>query len=336
MTYYAVTNDPNELAHFGIKGMKWGIRRTDAQLGHPRHHGSGRRRSTGPKSEAYKKAESKLHKMMKSGIKKAEANWKAYNSPAAKEQRFMKKAMQQARNGTLKYGKLTDDQVRRVTNRLALEQDARRLGSTEQPRYGKRIKTAIGEGIVRGIGAGTGAYIEERFRGRGRTTADIKRDKRMAKYESSLAGRTAEKRKAKNEINKEFYKTAYEEGLSPSIYLGAKDRAKYLSEVKERNKKKDYSANIQKIYDEQESRMRAANVTRREDEDARKIRNDTSRQVGKGTALKQLNDYNESRERINRHGNAYMDSYYRALADEERKRIDDRNTSAKRKRKGRR
>ena len=28
-------NYNNELYHHGIKGMKWGIRRTPAQLGHP-------------------------------------------------------------------------------------------------------------------------------------------------------------------------------------------------------------------------------------------------------------------------------------------------------------
>ena len=105
MTYYAVTDDPNELVHWGVKGMKWGVRHDK-----PRHPGSRR-----PRSVAYKRAQSKLGKMMRNGIKKAEANWKAYNSPKAKEARFMKKAMEQARTGTLKYGKLTDAQVRRVT-----------------------------------------------------------------------------------------------------------------------------------------------------------------------------------------------------------------------------
>ena len=177
MTYYAVTDDPNELVHWGVKGMKWGVRHDK-----PRHPGSSR-----PRSVAYKRAQSKLGKMMRNGIKKAEANWKAYNSPKAKEARFMKKAMQQARNGTLKYGKLTDAQVQRVTDRLALESRARQLGSTENPSYAKRIKIAVGEGIVRGIGQGTGAYIEERFRGRGRTTAEIKADKRKTKYENETA-----------------------------------------------------------------------------------------------------------------------------------------------------
>ena len=240
MTYYAVTDDPNELAHWGIKGMKWGVRHDK-----PRHPGSSR-----PRSLAYKKAESKLHKMMKSGIKKAEANWKAYNSPQAKEARFMKKAMQQARTGTLKYGKLTDAQVKRVTERLALERNARQLGSTENPKFSKRIKLAVGEGIVRGIGQGTGAYIEERFRGRGRTTAELKADKRKAKYESRD---DVQRRRARNKQTEEFYKTAYEEGDNPEYYkyATARQRAKYLSDVKSRKEQDAYAAEIQKKRDEQ-------------------------------------------------------------------------------------
>lgn len=232
MTYYAVTDDPNELAHFGILGMKWGRRRTPEQLGHPRHSGS---RSKKPRSAAYKKASAKLNKSMHNGIEKAKTKWKEYNSPKAKEARFMKKAMQQARNGTLKYGKLTDDQVRRVTERLALERNARQLGSTENPRYTKRLKMAVGEGIIRGIGMGTASYIDQRFKGRGETTARIKADKRMAKYE----GRdNVQRRRARNKQTEEFYKTAYEEGDNPDYYKydTARGRAKYLSEVKERNR----------------------------------------------------------------------------------------------------
>lgn len=199
MTYYAVTDDPNELAHYGILGMKWGVRNDK-----PRHTGSRR-----PRSAAYKKAQNKLSKMMKSGIKKAEAHWKAYNSPKAKEQRFMNKAMQQARNGTLKYGKLTDDQVRRVTERLALERNARQLGSTENPSFGKRLKTAIGAGIIEGVGRGTASYINERFAGRGRTTAELKAQKRREKYE---AKESTMRRKAKKEAKQELYKELAEEG----------------------------------------------------------------------------------------------------------------------------
>ena len=193
MKYYAVTEDPNELMHYGILGMKWGVRKE-----HPRHTGSRKR------SPAYKKAQSKLGKMMKSGIKKAEASWKTYNSPAEREKRFMKKAMQQARTGTLKYGKLTDDQVKRVKERLLLERDARTLGSTENARYIRRLRTAVSEGIVTGIGRGTASYIDERFKGRGRTTAEIKADKRKLKYNNreDIQALNAENR-ARNE---HFYK----------------------------------------------------------------------------------------------------------------------------------
>lgn len=230
MTYYAVTDDPNELAHFGILGMKWGRRRTPEQLGHPRHSGSRR-----PRSAAYKKAQSKLGLMMKSGIEKAKANWRTYNSPYAKEERFMKKAMQQARNGTLKYGKLTDDQVQRVTDRLYLERQARQLGSTENPSFGKRIRTAVSEGVVRGIGQGTASYIDARFKGRGETTAAIKKDERMAKYEGR---KNVQQRRAQNKQLEEFYKTAAEEGINPDNwrYTTQNQRARYLASVKEKNR----------------------------------------------------------------------------------------------------
>jgi len=234
MTYYAVTDDPNELAHWGIKGMKWGVRHDK-----PRHSGSRRR------SAAYRKASAKLSKAMQNGIAKVETKWKVYNSPKAREERFMKKAMQQARNGTLKYGKLTDDQVRRVTDRLYLEKQARQLGSTEKPRYSKRLKMAIGEGIISGIGGGTGAYIEERFRGRGRATAEIKAQQRKEKYEGS---RRVQERRARNKQLEDFYKTAYEEGDNPNYFRfdSEKNRAKYLADVKKRNKEKDYTSEVKK------------------------------------------------------------------------------------------
>ena len=320
MTYYAVTDDPNELAHWGVKGMRWGVRHDK-----PRHSGSRR-----PRSVAYKKAQSKLGKMMKSGIKKAEAHWKEYNSPQAKEARFMKKAMQQARTGTLKYGKLTDDQVRRVTNRLALEQDARRLGSTENPKYGKRIKMAVGEGIIRGIGQGTGAYIEERFRGRGRTTAEIKADRRKAKYESRD---DVQRRRARNKQTEEFYKSAYEEGINPDNYKysSAKNRAKYLTEVKERNKQNEYAENLQKIRDEAVARVRGNYEGGRYsvDRSARKIETTNN-------AWARLEEDNAAHERRNAAAEKELIRIERQQVAERRRTADLAVTSKKRRRKGRR
>lgn len=332
MKYYAVTDDPNELAHWGIKGMKWGVRRTDAQLGHPRHTGSKR-----PRSAAYKRASAKLSASMRNGIQKVETKWKVYNSPENKALRAYKKSeknfekhMEKARKGTLKYKGISDAEVERITDRLALERNSRALSGTENPSYFRRLRTAAGAGIIEGVGRGTAAYMEERWRGRGRTTADIKRDKRMAKYESSVSGRRAAKRKAKKDINEEYYRTSYEEGNLPVSVRGARNRAKYLAEVKKRNKESDYRSSIQKAYDEQNARARATNDARLIDDDKRGYRNDSNRikleatqvkyldpATGKtrtGSAIQALNAWNTAHENVNKHGNAYYDSMNTSLA----------------------
>lgn len=311
MKYYAVTEDPNELMHYGILGMKWGIRHDN-----PRHTGSGRR------SHAYKKAQSKLGKMMKSGIKKAEASWKAYNSPAAKEARFMDKAMEKARTGTLKYGKLTDDQVRRVTERLNLEKQARILGGEENPRLMKRIGKSIGNGVVEGLGRGTSAYFEERFRGRGRTTAEFKAEKRREKYNSKEG---TIRRKRDREIAEEYYRTSLEEGSNPYRYSSPEARAKYLAEVRRKNEQTAYAENLQKIRDEAIARQRGNLEGARYavDHDQRRITSSQS------SGLSRLNAYNE----LHESRNTVRENQ---LAERERRQKDLIVTSRKRKRARRR
>lgn len=208
MKYYAVTDDPNELMHYGIKGMKWGVIRTDAQLGHPKK--PSKQRSSKPKSPAYQKAAAKLSAAMHHGIAKAQANWKAYNSPENKEirrqqhevnkavrdykrgERLFEKHVQLARQGRLKYKGISDAEVQRITDRLALERNARMLSGTEKPSLRRRVNEAIGEGIVRGVGQGTSGYIAARMTGRGNTDAKIRDEKRMAKFHNSMSGRLAE------------------------------------------------------------------------------------------------------------------------------------------------
>jgi len=205
MTYYAVTDDPNELAHWGVKGMKWGVRHDK-----PRHTGSRR-----PRSAAYKKAQSKLSRMMKSGIKKAQASWRAYNSPEAKYERQTQRAMAQARKGKLKYGKLTDDQVRRITSRLALERDARSLSNTE-PTIWSRLRKSVGEGLISGVGQGVGRMASERIsrgsilktdRLRAEQADQLEQKKERRRIKS--AQREAE-RKAEREFKQQQRKDEYE------------------------------------------------------------------------------------------------------------------------------
>lgn len=221
MKYYAVTNDPNELLHYGVKGMKWG------------QHLFGRQ-----KSAAYRRASSKLSKSMRSGIKSKIAHWKKSPSPAVlrakaqakaakaeakafrKEQKFMNKAVQKAREGRLKYGKLTDDQVRRVTERLALEQRARQLGGQEKPKFARRVGEAIGAGIL----GGTTAYITERGKARGKFAGLRKYAERTARVEARAAG--VKQARTKIESKKEQDRETKREAREKQIKNAGKSAAK--------------------------------------------------------------------------------------------------------------
>ena len=169
MKYYAVTEDPRELMHFGIKGMKWGVIRTDAQLGHiqppkmPRGMKMPKPRPVKSRSDAYKRASAKLSAGMRRGIKKAQASIREYQSPAAKAERSFQKHLQQARQGKLKYKGISDDEVYRITDRLNMERASRSLSGAEKPSFISRLGSSIGEGVIEGAGRGTSAALSERI-----------------------------------------------------------------------------------------------------------------------------------------------------------------------------
>lgn len=187
MKYYAVTDDPNELMHYGIKGMKWGVIRTDAQLGHPKK--PAKPRSTKPKSDAYISASSKLRKMMSSGIQKAQASWKEYNSPENKairdykrNERLFEKHVQLARQGRLKYKGISDSEVERITDRLYLENRARQQSGNEKQGFIRRLGESAGNGFIQGFGQGVSARTSE-WVGRG---AKLKTQRMMTEQQNAL------------------------------------------------------------------------------------------------------------------------------------------------------
>lgn len=190
MTYYAVTNDPNELMHFGIKGMKWGVTRTPEQLG---HHKSPK--PSKPRSPAYQKASAKLGRMMRHGIAKAQAKWEDYNSPYSKAERAYKrnekafqKHLQLAREGRLKYKGISDEEVGRITDRLALERSSRLLSGSEKQSFGRRLRERVGEGVIEGAGRGVSSYVADRISTRGRAKAEIKAERIKNRAELTPAG----------------------------------------------------------------------------------------------------------------------------------------------------
>lgn len=226
MKYYAVTDDPRELYHYGVKGMKWGQHLFGEDLR--------------PKSPAYKRAASKLRATVKSNKRtsriknaaksfsnfaKRSATQLAYNARQLQDQKYQKavlkaqrqndltkalysldkengvkrqidldrkreavadrlssirdyndyktmkssiraekkfpKYVQEAREGTLHYGKLSEDQIGRIQDRLTLEAGARRLGSTEYPKFRTRMKRAVQEGMIQGTTSGIAAGMKE-------------------------------------------------------------------------------------------------------------------------------------------------------------------------------
>ena len=224
MKYYAVTEDPNELLHYGVKGMKWGQHLFGDDLR--------------PKSQGYKRAVSKLKatvsKAGKSPFKTSEQraierqrkdqekynravkntqkrialteklstidtvnqNEKKALREAKRTQKIAKqlekiqnyqsasqvrmarqeakaaknaykidrkfdKVLQEAREGRLRYGKLNEEQIQRVQERLAFENSTRKLGGNEPMSWRMRKKEARREGKLEGIKKGTVASMEE-------------------------------------------------------------------------------------------------------------------------------------------------------------------------------
>ncbi len=112
--------DDNELYHHGIKGMKWGVRRTPAQLGH----------DTG--GVDLQKAKKKVEAANTIVNESQNINRKV----SSRKQKKMQK--QQVQNAKA----MTDQELRERVNRLNMEQQYARL-TTEQMNTGKTNVDAV-------------------------------------------------------------------------------------------------------------------------------------------------------------------------------------------------
>lgn len=282
MKYYAVTDDPRELYHYGVKGMKWGqhifgdkpkspgyhkaakklkaiasktasgaktvgkaVQKTAAQISY-----NNRARQERKYNKAVQKAQQRIRltdalssldkedKFRKQvdrdrkieNLRQKQADIQSRNDlktlqKAVKYEKKMPKYYQEAREGTLKYGKLTDDQVARLQNRLALEANTRRLGSTEEPSWRQQKKMARRQGYLQGITRGTAAAMEEVARAG--TQYGIQNLMNRKKLDAASEQRAKREKKAnqirnqkshkeiRDEIKQEAYEMQVREGEGP-------------------------------------------------------------------------------------------------------------------------
>lgn len=143
---------------------------------------------------------------------------------AVKVERNMPKYYQEARTGMLKYGKLSDEQIGRLQNRLVLEAQTRRLGSTEAPSWRQQKKMARREGYLQGITKGVAAGMEEI--GRASVQYGIKNLANRKKLDSASeqkAQREKEANRIKNkkthsEMREDIRDKAYESQLKEGVH----------------------------------------------------------------------------------------------------------------------
>lgn len=119
--------EDNELYHYGVKGMKWGIRRTPAQLGH----------------KTAKKSSSTVKKAASSAAK---AVSKAYSVHKAKAQ-----AKKQAKENVESNKKIKKKSVEEMTD-AELQQRIRRMQLEQQYNQLNPKKVSAGEKFVKTVG----------------------------------------------------------------------------------------------------------------------------------------------------------------------------------------
>lgn len=123
----------SELEHYGVKGMKWGVRRTQAQL----DRAAGRKPSSSSSSKSSVKT--------KSGSKKKTSSSRSRTSTKSVTGR--------------KISEMSDDELRRIADRITLERRVEQLTTVEKKTAVDRVKKMVEYAQLANNAVNTGAAL---------------------------------------------------------------------------------------------------------------------------------------------------------------------------------
>lgn len=129
----AVDNSTNSLEHYGIKGMKWGVRRTPEQLGH---------------KTASKKTSNQSRNLQKARKAKA-AKAKKATADEKKRQEYLKSPSQLYKHRDM----FTQQEIDAAMKRFQWEQNLRNMSKSEMNRGKETVDMVLGY-----VKTGTEAY----------------------------------------------------------------------------------------------------------------------------------------------------------------------------------
>ena len=202
------------IAHHGIKGQKWGVRRYQnsdgslTTLGRARYGVGAAAKKTG---QALGKAGSAAGKAIGKAARKAVGRQtdEELNAELAKARKTHERAMKKAEIDDLtgkkkKLSKMTDAEVDAYINRLAkeksvrqAEKDLKRMNQNAAQRFISDLGGAVGSGVTEGVKRGVSGQIETSFR----KSAERHQKVKDARFDKNHPDEKNESKKLKEEAD---------------------------------------------------------------------------------------------------------------------------------------
>lgn len=194
----------DELYHHGIKGMKWGIRRTPTQLGHKPSGGSDN--LTKARIKAIKgAANAKTKRIAEAGKRQAKIDKAKEKANAKIAKAESKYKINKEEHNSKPISEMTDQEIRDKITRIRLEMELKSL-QPEQVSKGKRFVQSVGKDVVGPAARDAGKRIlTDFFDKKGHELLGI--DKKEAKDGAAELKKQVEilnNKKKINELNKYF------------------------------------------------------------------------------------------------------------------------------------